>query len=70
MARDRFCTAAKGANCTLESFQIDHRGSDGQVLTIDVARLGATQPEKIVVVSSALHGVEGFFGSAVQLAFY
>jgi len=68
MARDRFRTAAKGANCTLESLQIDHPGPDGQSLTIDVARLGAIQPEKIVVVSSGLHGVEGFFGSAVQLA--
>ena len=67
-ARKRFGVAAIVANCTLESLKIDHCGSDGKELTIDIARQGVDDPEKIVIVSSGLHGVEGFFGSAVQLA--
>ena len=44
-----------------------HVGPDGADLTIDVA----TSPgpaNRVVVISSGIHGVEGFFGSAVQLA--
>ncbi len=37
-------------------------------LAIDVAVVGAKAPSWSVVVSSGLHGVEGFFGSAVQIA--
>ena len=36
--------------------------------TIDVAVLGSARPERVLIVSSGLHGVEGFFGSAVQIA--
>jgi hypothetical protein len=34
---------------------------------MDVALCGSPNAERVVVVSSGLHGVEGFFGSAVQL---
>lgn len=29
---------------------------------------GSTTPERVVIISSGLHGIEGFFGSALQLA--
>jgi hypothetical protein len=45
------------------------RGPQGQDLTLDVAWLGSDAPTRTVVVSSGLHGVEGFLGSAVQHAF-
>jgi hypothetical protein len=35
---------------------------------MDVARLGDPDPERVVIISSGLHGVEGYFGSAIQLA--
>ncbi len=38
-------------------------------LTVDVAIAGAIDPRHTVVISSGLHGVEGFLGSAIQLAF-
>src|SRR5215470_4014730 len=38
-------------------------------LTIDVAVLGDAEPKWSLVVSSGLHGIEGFVGSAVQIAF-
>lgn len=52
-----------------ETHDIGVRGPAGQSLSIDTALLGNPSPENVVVVSSGLHGVEGFFGSAVQLAF-
>lgn len=67
-ARDRFRAAAATAGCIVESFPIDALGPDEQALTIDVARCGPENAEKLVILSSGLHGVEGFFGSAVQLA--
>ncbi len=62
-ARERFRHAATGAGARLASHP---QGDDG--LTTDVATLGAAAPDWTVVVTSGLHGIEGFFGSAVQLA--
>ncbi|MDZ7958874.1 MAG: DUF2817 domain-containing protein [Aulosira sp. DedQUE10] len=67
-ARNRFRTAALALGCSLEAYSIEQTGPDGEDLTIDVATLGNPNAKKIVVVSSGLHGVEGFFGSAVQCA--
>ncbi|BAY90978.1 MULTISPECIES: DUF2817 domain-containing protein [unclassified Tolypothrix] len=67
-ARKRFRDAALALGCSLEAYPIEQIGPDGADLTIDVAFLGNPNSQKIVVVSSGLHGVEGFFGSAVQCA--
>ncbi|OUL20094.1 hypothetical protein BV378_30300 [Nostoc sp. RF31YmG] len=67
-ARNRFRTSALALGCRLEAYSIDQTGPNGEDLTIDVAILGNPHPQKVVVVSSGLHGVEGFFGSAVQCA--
>ncbi|MBD2435314.1 DUF2817 domain-containing protein [Nostoc sp. FACHB-110] len=67
-ARYRFCAAAQALGFQLETYPINQVGPDGEDLTIDVAILGDLQPEQILVISSGLHGVEGFFGSAVQCA--
>ncbi|MGE0709917.1 MAG: M14 family metallopeptidase [Planctomycetota bacterium] len=67
-ARARFRRAAEVAGCALEAHPIGQRGAQGEELTIDVALCGAELPTRTVVVSSGLHGVEGFLGSAVQLA--
>ena len=42
---------------------------NSEPLTIDVTVAGALKPTTAIVLSSGVHGVEGFFGSAVQLAF-
>jgi hypothetical protein len=60
-ARARFRTAARSG----DSFPIPAGRGD---LTIDASIVGAEQPRRLVLVTSGLHGVEGFFGSAVQLA--
>jgi hypothetical protein len=68
-ARQRFRDGASTLGWTLESHPIDARGPAGELLTIDVAASPTPQPHApALVVSSGLHGVEGPFGSAVQLA--
>ncbi|MCY4078221.1 MAG: M14 family metallopeptidase [Acidobacteria bacterium] len=68
VARRRFRDAARRAGAVPEAFPIPGRGPVGETLAVDVATVGAARPARAVVVSSGLHGVEGFFGSAVQLA--
>ncbi len=68
IARDRFRQGAIGRGCRLEEYAIAQTSPDGEALTVDVAILGSDRAERVVVVSSGLHGVEGFFGSAVQAA--
>lgn len=67
-ARARFRGAAHALGLELRPLLLSHRGPDGDELTVDIAVLGSSQPKRAVVVSSGLHGVEGFFGSAVQAA--
>ena len=66
-ARQRFRTAATAAGARLEALSLPLQAADGTPLTIDVALLGSPTPRRAVVVSSGTHGVEGFFGAAVQL---
>ncbi len=67
-ARERFRAAAAEAGFRQEALPIDRCGPGGELLTIDVACSQHGDPQKTLVVSSGLHGVEGFPGSAVQLA--
>ena len=62
-ARSRFRDLANELHATTFS----HSVSQEDDLTIDVAVIGQSN-KPAVVVSSGMHGVEGFFGSAVQLA--
>lgn len=69
-ARERFCVAAAAAGLALESHPIAQRGPDGEALSIDVAvSAGANTANttSTLVISSGLHGVEGFLGAAIQL---
>ena len=67
-ARARFRAAVHALGAHHEALPIGQDGPDGEPLTIDVAILGSLEPKRAVIVSSGLHGVEGFFGSAVQAA--
>jgi hypothetical protein len=66
-ARQRFRQAASHLGWQLEAHPIEHPGPDGDELTVDVASSPTGDPERVLVVSSGVHGVEGFFGSAVQI---
>ena len=61
-ARARFRSAASARGFRLETHPI----AEDEDLTIDVAIGGDERPGRLVVVSSGLHGVEGFLGSAIQ----
>ncbi len=66
-ARDLFRREADAAGFDLDWAEIDGRGPAGERLAIDAAvRRGSG--DHAVVATSGLHGVEGFFGSAVQRA--
>jgi hypothetical protein len=67
-ARDRFRRAADRLGWEMESHPIEARGFAGEELTVDVAVAGDEPESGTLIVSSGLHGVEGFFGSAVQCA--
>ena len=68
IARKRFREAAIYLEADVESFTIYKEKSNSEELTIDFAFVGNRKARWIVVISSGLHGIEGFFGSAVQLA--
>ena len=68
MARSRWRTAAILRRARLESYEIDAVAPSDERLTIDIAIFGNPSARKTLVISSGLHGVEGLFGSAVQLA--
>ena len=68
VARERFREAALAARAAVDEHRLTARGPDGRELATDVASVGARRPKHAVVVSSGVHGVEAFFGSAVQVA--
>ena len=67
-ARARFRAAALRAGARLEALSVAGAGPAGEDLTIDIAWLGSRRPDRVTLHSSGLHGLEGFTGSAVQLA--
>lgn len=67
-ARARFREAARGARYELVAVPIGQHGPDGSELTLDVALRGPDTAARALVISSGLHGIEGYFGSAVQCA--
>lgn len=66
-ARARFRRAAQQGACELESIHLPGDRA-GKQMTIDVAVAGSPSCSRALVISSGLHGVEGFLGSAVQIA--
>ncbi len=67
-ARQRFRTAVQQLGWQLEEFAITGKTPEGEELMVDVGLSSdGTNGGPSLIVSSGLHGVEGFFGSAVQL---
>lgn len=65
-ARQRFLAAARRAGLAVESWSHPLAGPEGEALAIDTCLVGPPDASRVLVVQSALHGVEGFAGSAVQ----
>lgn len=67
-ARERFLSAGRARAAHLESFRIDAVGAQGEELFTDAAMITPQRAQRLLIVTSATHGVEGFCGSACQLA--
>ena len=65
-ARARFLAASGKAGAELLSFRHgDAAGPGGEALFVDVARLGPATAERIALLFTGTHGLEGYFGSAL-----
>jgi hypothetical protein len=67
-ARRRFRHAAELRGARQQQFPLNI-GADDAELGIDVAVIGSERPAQVVLVTSGLHRIEGFYGSAVQVRF-
>ena len=65
-ARQKFLAASLAAGLHAQSHVHPLLGRDGETLALDVVLDGTAHARKLLVISSACHGVEGFCGSAVQ----
>jgi Protein of unknown function (DUF2817) len=65
-ARIQFLATADAAGLDVHSHVHPLLGRDGETLAMDVARFGAADAPRLLLVSSACHGVEGYCGSGVQ----
>ena len=68
-ARVKFLAAAATAGLQIESHNHPLPGRNGEVLALDVALdlAGNSSADKLLILSSGCHGVEGFCGSGVQV---
>lgn len=66
-AREKFLQAAQQAGLAVQSHLHPLKGRDGEDLAMDVVRDGPADADRVLLVSSACHGVEGYCGSGVQV---
>lgn len=68
-ARERFRTTAEGLGARAElHVNPNAEGPDGEKLTTDVVRFGDRRANRVLFITSATHGAEGFCGSGAQVA--
>jgi len=67
-ARSKFLQAAADAGLAVDSRVHPLKGRDGEELAMDVALDGAPDAQRLLMLTSACHGVEGYCGSGVQVA--
>lgn len=66
-ARGKFLAAAAQTNLPVRSYIHPLTGRDGEALAMDVVLDGASDAQRLLIVTSGCHGVEGFCGSGVQV---
>lgn len=68
-ARQQFSQAAEALAPPVyfKSLPYEGQGPEGELLSTEVAWLGDQKARKVLVLLSAVHGVEGFSGSAIQV---
>lgn len=66
-ARVKFLEGAARAGLAIESLAHPLPGPRGEALAMDIARDGPPEAERLLIVTSGCHGVEGHCGSGVQV---
>jgi len=66
-AREKFCAAVAATGGSLRSLRNPTLGPDGGRLFMDVARYGADDAPKMLVLMAATHGIEGYCGSGAMI---
>lgn len=66
-ARVQFLEGAAAAGMAIRSHNHPLPGRDGETLAMDVALDGPADAQRLLIVSSACHGAEGYCGSGVQV---
>jgi hypothetical protein len=66
-ARQKFLDAVKESGLMLTTHINPHKGAEGEELATDVAWAGSVLNDRVLIVQSATHGVEGFCGSGIQV---
>jgi len=64
-----FERAAAAAGAAVERYPHPLPGPEGEALSTLTARLGASKPERVIVIVSGTHGIEGYAGAAIQSAY-
>jgi hypothetical protein len=67
-ARAKFLAAAEAAGLDNEPHWHPLLGREGERLAMDLVRQGRRDARRVLIISSACHGVEGFCGSGIQTA--
>lgn len=67
LARQKFLSACVSAGLRVAAHPHPLKGREGEELSLDVALDGDADAERLLIVSSACHGVEGHCGSGVQV---
>lgn len=67
-ARAKFLKAASFKKLLTRAYPHPLPGRDGEDLAMDTALFGPEDSDRLLLITSATHGVEGFCGSGVQLA--
>ena len=67
-ARAKFLEAAEAAGLHVTSYPLALSGRDGEALAVDAAWQGPRQAAKLLLLTSGVHGVEGYAGSGAQTA--
>ena len=67
LARQKFLQACASVGLGVRSHVHPLKGRDGEELAMDVALDGKPDAERLLIVTSACHGIEGYCGSGVQI---
>ena len=66
-AREKFLAACAERSLSVENLlNPNAKGAQGEALYTDIVRIGSADAPKVLVLSSATHGVEGYCGSGPQ----